>query len=110
MRFHYVVFLLLHFTTQYAIVTSTELRVLRKDEAMTEDELRQYENQFRTRLTFAYEFRIAYATLADRVRKGQIKLHFVDNKVQINVAEALKACERKPRKSKKLANDLFSAA
>ena len=67
--------------------------------------------QFMTRLAFSYEYRIPYSVITDRVRRGELALHFVDNKVQINVEEALKACERKrpgpPPKSSPV--DLFSA-
>ena len=69
-------------------------------------ELSDNPNKFRTRLAFAYEYKIPYAIVMDRVRRGELALHFVDGKVQINVEEALKACERKrPQKS---AADLFS--
>jgi hypothetical protein len=66
-------------------------------------------NKFMTRLAFAYEYKIPYSIVTDRVRRGEIALHFVDNKVQINVDEALVACERKrPKKAEVVHNDLFS--
>jgi hypothetical protein len=57
-------------------------------------------NQYMTRLAFAKEYKIPYTIVTDRVRRGEIALHFVDERVMINVAEALKACERKPRNSR----------
>jgi hypothetical protein len=64
-------------------------------------------NHFRTRRDFAFEFNVPYSTLNDRVRRGDVKLHFIDNKVQINVEEALKACA--PKRQKKLSRyDLFA--
>lgn len=53
--------------------------------------------QYMTRLGFAKEYKVPYSVVADRVRRGQITLQFVDDRVMINVAEALKACERRPR-------------
>lgn len=69
---------------------------------------------FMTRLAFAYEYKIPYSLVSDRVRRGEITLHFVDNKVQIEVEEALRACVRKrPRKPDSnvlpmVRNDLFA--
>jgi hypothetical protein len=69
-------------------------------------ELSDNPSKFMTRLAFAYEYKIPYAIVMDRARRGELALHFVDGKVQINVEEALKACERKrPQKS---AADFFS--
>jgi hypothetical protein len=66
-----------------------------------------FANEFRTRRDFAFEFNVPYSTLNDRVRRGEVKLHFIDNKVQINVEEALKACA--PKRQKKLSRyDLFA--
>jgi hypothetical protein len=65
--------------------------------------------KFMTRLAFAYEYRIPYSVVTDRVRKGEIALHFVDNKVQIEVEEALRACVRRKTGPKKIVReDLFS--
>lgn len=68
--------------------------------------------KFMTRLAFAYEYKIPYSTVVDRVRKGHIELYFVDNKVQINVEEALKACERRrpDPAPKAVRDDLFAAS
>jgi hypothetical protein len=64
-------------------------------------------NEFRTRRDFSYEFNVPYSTLNDRVRRGEVTLHFIDNKVQVNVEEALKACA--PKRQKKLSRyDLFA--
>jgi hypothetical protein len=64
-------------------------------------------NEFRTRRDFAFEFNVPYSTLNDRVRRGEVALHFIDNKVQVNVEEALKACA--PKRQKKLSRyDLFA--
>ena len=68
-----------------------------------------FDGKYMTKLAFAYEFNIPYSTLADRIRRGEIPLHFIDNKIQINVTEALKACKSK-RPQKKSMKDLFSAA
>jgi hypothetical protein len=79
---------------------------------MSIQELQTVTNQhktFMTRLAFSYEYRIPYSVVTDRVRRGEIALHFVDNKVQINVEEALKACERKRPGPPKSVVDLFSA-
>jgi hypothetical protein len=40
----------------------------------------------------------SYSVVADRVRRGEIALHFIGNKIQIEVEEALKACESKIKK------------
>jgi hypothetical protein len=65
--------------------------------------------EFMTRPDFAYEFRIPYSIVSDRIRRGDIALHFVDNKVQINVEEALKACVRKRSgPAKRVREDLFT--
>jgi hypothetical protein len=65
-------------------------------------ELQHVPSKFMTRLAFAYEYKIPYSIVTDRVRRGAIALHFVDNKVQIDVEEALKACvrmrQRKPER------------
>jgi hypothetical protein len=52
-------------------------------------------NQFMTRLAFAYEYKIPYSIVVDRVRRGELALHYVDGRVMINIEKALKACERK---------------
>jgi hypothetical protein len=64
-------------------------------------------NKFMTRQAFSYEYKIPYSTVTDRIRKGMIALHFIDNKVQIEVEEALRACAvtRGPRF---IRSDLFS--
>lgn len=63
--------------------------------------------EFMTRLAFAYEYRIPYSIVSDRIRRREIELHLIDRKIQINVEEALKAC--KPKRPKKVeTNDLFS--
>jgi hypothetical protein len=59
-----------------------------------------FTNRYMTRLAFAKEYKIPYTIVTDRVRRGEIALHFVDERVMINVAEALKACERKPRNNR----------
>lgn len=64
-------------------------------------------HKFMTRTDFAYEFRIPYSIVSDRIRRGEIALHFIDNKVQINVEEALKACVRK-RQRRSVREDLFA--
>jgi hypothetical protein len=79
---------------------------------MTIDDLHTRETEhkpFMTRLAFAYEYKVPYSVVMDRVRRGELALHFVDNKVQINVEEALKACVRKRQpKSAVTTNDLFA--
>lgn len=66
--------------------------------------------EFMTRLDFAYKHKIPYSIVTDRIRRGEIALHFVDNKVQINVEEALKACvRRRPgRVASLIREDLFA--
>ena len=64
-------------------------------------------NKFMTRPDFSLEYKIPYSTVTDRVRKGEIALHFIDNKVQINVDEALKACVLQ-RRSRRVREDLFA--
>lgn len=63
--------------------------------------------KFMTRLAFAYEYKIPYTIVMDRVRRGELAVHFVDNNVQIDVEEALKACERK-RQPRSIRADLFA--
>jgi hypothetical protein len=79
---------------------------------MTVQPLPTSANKFMTRLAFAYEYKIPYTIVVDRVRRGELAVHFIDGKIQINVEEALKACERK-RPSKVARDpsvvDLFSA-
>jgi hypothetical protein len=79
---------------------------------MSTQELHPLANEhktFMTRLAFAYEYRIPYSVVTDRVRKGEIALHFVDNKVQIEVEEALRACVRRKTGPKKIVrDDLFA--
>jgi hypothetical protein len=66
-------------------------------------------NKFMTRLAFAYEYKIPYSTVTDCIRRGEIALHFIDNKVQIEVEEALRACVRKRLGPKKIVrDDLFA--
>jgi len=55
-----------------------------------------------------FKYRIPYATIADRVRKKEIELHLIDGKIQINIQEALKACESKRPSRKDVAHDLFA--
>ena len=73
---------------------------------MGERELQSLSSEYRTRFAFAYEFNISYSIVMDRVRRGELAVHYVEGKTLINVAEALKACERK--RLRKLANDLFA--
>jgi hypothetical protein len=63
--------------------------------------------KFMTRQDFSYEYKITYSTVTLRIRQSLIALHFIDNKVQINVEEALRACTttRGPRFIRK---DLFA--
>ena len=74
---------------------------------MSVQDLHTLANKFMTRLAFAYEYKVPYSVVMDRVRRGELALHFVDSKVQINVEEALKACERK-RQPKPVRTDLFA--
>jgi hypothetical protein len=79
--------------------------------SMSIQDLQPYASEnktFMTRLAFAYEYKIPYSIVSDRIRRGEIALHFVNNKVQINVEEALKACERKRPKKVETKNDLFA--
>jgi hypothetical protein len=66
--------------------------------------------EFMTRIDFAYEHKIPYSIVTDRIRRREIALHFVDNKVQINVDEALKACVRRRSGpvAKAISEDLFA--
>jgi hypothetical protein len=78
---------------------------------MTIHDLQTFSTQYMTRLAFSKEHKIPYSVVSDRVRRGEIELHFVDERVMINVAEALKACERKPRggtRPKVVTVDLFA--
>jgi hypothetical protein len=77
---------------------------------MSADDLHTLANKFMTRPDFSHEYRIPYTTVSDRCRKGEIALHFIDNKIQINVAEALKACELKRQRGPRRAvrDDLFA--
>jgi hypothetical protein len=76
---------------------------------MSAQELQNTANKFMTRMDFAYEYRIPYSIVTDRIRRGDIALHFIDNKVQINVEEALKACVRKRSgPAKRVREDLFA--
>jgi len=76
---------------------------------MSVQELPTNTSKFMTRLAFAYEYKIPYSIVTDRVRRGEIALHFIDNKVQIEVEEALKACERKRSgPAKRVRDDLFA--
>jgi hypothetical protein len=63
--------------------------------------------KFMTRLAFSYEYKIPYTIVMDRVRRGELAVHFVDSKVQIDVEEALKACVRK-RQPRPVRADLFA--
>ena len=78
---------------------------------MSFQKLHTYANQFMTRLAFAKEHNIPYTVVTDRVRRGEITRHLNDGRVMISVAEALKACERRPRGTKNKAKivtvDLF---
>jgi hypothetical protein len=65
---------------------------------------------FMTRTDFMFKYRIPYATIADRVRKKEIELHLIDGKIQVNVQEALKACQSKRPQRKDIARDLFTRA
>jgi hypothetical protein len=74
-------------------------------------EIKAYENQFMTRFAFGKEHNVPGTVIADRVRRGEIALHLIDGRVMINVAEALKACVRRPRhyyKPKIVTVDLFA--
>jgi hypothetical protein len=76
---------------------------------MSVHNLQTLANKFMTRLAFSYEYRIPYSIVVDRVRRGELSVHFIDGKVQINVEEALKACERKRQpRSVRASNDLFA--
>jgi hypothetical protein len=80
---------------------------------MNAQTMRTNAKQFMTRLAFSYEYKIPYSIVMDRVRKGELALHFVDGKVQINVEEGLSACQRKrpPRGAevdRPLPGDLFA--
>jgi hypothetical protein len=77
---------------------------------MSVQDLPNSAKKFLTRLAFAYEYKVPYAVVMDRVRRGELALHFVDNKVQIEVEEALKACVRKrqPKAARDLSTDLFT--
>jgi hypothetical protein len=66
------------------------------------------EDLFMTRTDFMFKYRIPYATIADRVRKKEIELHLIDGKIQVNVQEALKACQSKRRSRKDVDRDLFA--
>jgi hypothetical protein len=52
------------------------------------------EDEFMTRSDFHYKYEVPFSKISDRVRRGKIALHFIDGKIQINVKEALKACEK----------------
>lgn len=77
---------------------------------MSLSQLDTYTNQYMTRLAFAQEHMIPYTTVCDRVRRGEIALHLIDGRVMINVAEAIRACVRKPKynKARIVTVDLFS--
>lgn len=79
---------------------------------MNDQELQELTTKYMTRVAFVYEYKISYGLLADRVRRGEVALHFIDNKIQINVAEALTACrnKRSTHPEKQLVKDLFTAA
>jgi hypothetical protein len=64
-------------------------------------------NKFMTRPDFSHEYSIPYSTVTHRVRRGDIALHFIDNKVQISVEEALNACVLK-RQRRSVREDLFA--
>jgi hypothetical protein len=67
-------------------------------------------SEYKTRLAFAYDHKVPYSTVSDRIRRGEITLHLIDGKVQINVEEALEACQPKTKRSpRKFAHDLFAA-
>jgi hypothetical protein len=74
---------------------------------MSIQETQSLANKFMTRPDFTHEYRIPYTTVTDRIRRGMIALHFINNKVQINVEEALKACVLK-RQSRRVREDLFA--
>jgi hypothetical protein len=77
---------------------------------MSIQELPTSAKPFLTRLQFAYEYKVPYSIVMDRVRRGELALHFVDNKVQVSVEEALKACERKlPGPQKSAAGDIATS-
>jgi hypothetical protein len=57
---------------------------------------------------FSRKYNISYATVHDRIHRGEIALHLINGKVQINVEEALKACEPRKRE-RKILKDLFAA-
>jgi hypothetical protein len=75
---------------------------------MSVQPLQNSANKFMTRLAFSYEYKIPYSIVMDRVRRGELSVHLVDGKVQINVEEALKACERKRPKPVSIVDDLFA--
>jgi hypothetical protein len=67
------------------------------------------EELFMTRTDFMYKYRVPYATIADRVRRGEIELHLIDGKIQVNAQAALKACQSKRQERKEIARDLFAS-
>jgi hypothetical protein len=75
---------------------------------MSVQPLQNSANKFMTRLAFSYEYKIPYSIVMDRVRRGELSVHLVDGKVQINVEESLKACERKRPKPVSIVDDLFA--
>jgi hypothetical protein len=44
--------------------------------------------QFATRTEIHYLLRVSMAHIAKAIREGKLELHLIDNKIQINVAEA----------------------
>jgi hypothetical protein len=71
---------------------------------------KDYSNEFRTRLAFSYDFNVPYSTISNLIRKGEIELHLIDGKIQINVEEALKAYAtvKKRTPTKLIGQDLFA--
>jgi hypothetical protein len=76
---------------------------------MSSQEHQERSNVFMPRLDFCYKYNISYSTLSDRVRRGEVALHLIDQKIQINVEEALIACQPKPsRRRAPIVRDMFS--
>jgi hypothetical protein len=65
--------------------------------SMAEQRYIESPKKYMTRLAFSYEYKVPYAIVMDRVRRGELVLHFVDNRVQIDIEEALKVCVRRQR-------------
>ena len=58
------------------------------------------------RMEFSYKHKVPYSTLAKCIREGKLQLHFVENKIQIDEAEALAVTTKIVRRYRKV--DLFA--